>query len=78
MALLALVETGHALETLCNRIGADEAGDDDRRGNAKPFALLAALEIDRLNRLLTCQLLDLKRVAIYTAWHNSVIGLGSG
>ena len=53
-----------ALERLGRNVRADEAGNDDSRGNAK----LLVGEIDCLDGLLALELLDLEWMAIETVY----------
>ena len=52
-----------ALERLGHSVRADQAGDDDGGGDAKPLAR----EIDHLSWLVALELLDLQRMAIEAA-----------
>ena len=57
-----VLEGERALERLGHDVRADEAGDDDSRGDTKPFAG----EIDCLDGFLALELLDLEWMAIKT------------
>ena len=63
---------GSVLERFCCRVRTDEAGNDGGREHVETLPR----EVDRFDRLLTPQLLDLERVAVETA-NKSKIGVSA-
>ena len=64
-----LQSRARALESLRDRVGRDQTGNDDGREDSE----LLTVEVNGLDMLLAAQLLDLERVAIKTAYIESRI-----